>query len=138
MPLMPNAYVTSAKFTGGKIKLTVVVDDFSQYGGYVEISGQAAQTNGAFADFYSVEEVPPNTNLDPDPNIPGDTAHYVVYVSAAPVSEKKKFRKNLDVTTIMRVARVWLTVLGKNQASGVAVEGTTWKEKEVSSVGGDW
>ena len=40
---MPNAYVTSAKFTGGKIELTVVVDDYKS-GGYVEISGQATQT----------------------------------------------------------------------------------------------
>jgi hypothetical protein len=137
MPLMPNAYVTSAKFTGGKIELTVVVDDFKS-GGYVEISGQAAQANGAFANFYSIQEVPSDTNLPPDPGTPGDTRHYGVFVSASPVPGKK-FRKNLDVTTIMRVARVWLTVLDKNQASGPAVQGTTWdKVKKVSEVGGPW
>jgi hypothetical protein len=134
---MPNAYVTSAEFTGGKIKLTVVVDDFES-GGYVEISGQAAQTNGAFADFYNIKKVPSKPILLPDPNVPGGTPHYVVYVSAAPV-QGKDFKKNLDVTTVMRVARVWLTVLGKNQAAGNAVEGTTWEKKEVSSVGdGPW
>jgi hypothetical protein len=137
MPLMPNAYVTSAKFTGGKIELTVVVDDYKS-GGYVEISGQATQTNGAFANFYNIKEVPPNPNLPANPSVPGDTLHYGVVVSAVPLPGKK-FRKNLDVTTIMRVARVWLTVLEKNQASGAAVEGTTWnKVKIVSSVGGNW
>jgi hypothetical protein len=63
---MPNAYVTSAKFTGGKIELTVVVDDYKS-GGYVEISGQATQANGAFANFYNIEEVPPTPICPPTP-----------------------------------------------------------------------
>jgi hypothetical protein len=137
---MPNPYITSATITDGKIALNVVVDDFKA-GGYVEISGQATQTSGAFANFHDVKKVPTGPNVPPDPYIPGDAHHYCVSVSAIPIPPKI-FSKDLDVTIFMRVARVWLTVLGERGGSGDepelhdAVEGTTWDAvKEMSEVG---
>jgi len=134
---MPNAYVTSATITDGKIELTVVVDDFVKYGGYVEVSGEATQTSGAFANFYDIQEVPSEPNLPPDPD---GTEHYGVVVSATPIPPKKF--TDLEVTTVMRVARVWVTVLGKRGSGAViqppdAADLTTWDRiNQVSQVGG--
>jgi len=142
-PPQPHPYVISAKFTGGKLELGVLVDDFKS-GGYVEVSGQATQTNGAFANFYNIEEVPDKPNVPADPSIPDDPDHYCVYVSATPLPPTK-FSKDLDVAAVFRVARLWLTVLGEHgevlgdqpppQEAG---DGTMWDiVKAVSAVGDD-
>jgi len=143
---MPRPYVISAKITGGKIELGVLVDEFNP-DEYVEISGQATQTNGAFANFYGMEQVPHEPNVPPDPSVEGDKAHYCVFMSAdlPPSNSTKKFSKNLDVVAVFRVAKLWLTVLGEhNQVLGDqpppqdAGDGTMWdKVKQVSAVGDD-
>jgi hypothetical protein len=96
-----NSYVTDATFGGGKITLTVRVDNFSP-GDYVEISGHATQSSGAFANYYSIEEVPNPTNT---------VAVNTVTVTAVPVPPQR-FIPWEDVTVVVRVAKIWVTVLG--------------------------
>ncbi len=138
---MPEPYVTSATITGGKIVLSVRLDKFTP-NEYVEISGQATQINGAFANFYDIQQVPAEPNVPADPSVPGDTDHYDVDVTGAP--SPHQFRGEQDVSVVARVATVWLTVLeGQPPATGpgggLAPDGATWKEKRVSQInGGSW
>jgi hypothetical protein len=98
---MSNSWVTKAQMTpGGKIQLTVQLDDFDP-GGTVELSGQATQTDGAFANFYEIVKVP-------DKDAAG---HSYVSVATSPLPPHK-FRKDQDVTVFLRAAKVWVTVLG--------------------------
>lgn len=100
---MPDSYVTEATFTpGGPITLKVMVTDFAP-GEYLEISGHATQTGGAFANYYEIQPVPANVDADGD--------RYVT-VTAQPIPPQK-FYNDEDVTVVLRVARVWVTVLGK-------------------------
>jgi hypothetical protein len=139
MLIMPEPYVTSATITGGKIVLSVRLDEFKP-NEYVEISGQATQINGAFAYFYDIQQVPAEPNVLADPSVPNDTDHYDVDVTGAP--SPHQFRGDQDVSVVARVARVWLTVLGgqpSQTGSGqgdAAPDGATWKEKRVSQING--
>jgi len=136
---MPDSHVTSAQIKNGKVRLSVQVDEFNP-NEYVEISGQATQTGGAFANIYDIQKVPARPN-GPDPNVPGDTGRYYIHVTGGPVPHQ--FRNDEEVTAIMRVARVWLTVL--DAPSGVqpatAAEGTKWTadpQKVTPLKGGSW
>ena len=104
---MPPPYVTSAKFVGGQMIFNVIVDDFDP-GDYVEISGAATQVGGAFAAIHKVVPVPAKPT-DPE-------AEASVDVPADPGSDKK-FRKDLDVTVYIRIAKIWVTVLGEGPPS---------------------
>jgi hypothetical protein len=102
MPLMPDSYVTSATFNpAGQIELEVLVNTFKP-GEYVEISGHATQTGGAFANYYDIKQVLP---ADSDGN------QYVT-VTATPIPPQK-FYNDEDVTVVLRVAKLWVTVLGQ-------------------------
>jgi len=103
----------------------VIVDDFDP-GDYVEISGAATQVGGAFAMIHKVEPVP-NKPTDPE-------AEASVDVTVDPCSDKQ-FRKDQDVTVYIRIAKIWVTVLGEGPPSdktgqpdqGIPVdEGTMW------------
>jgi hypothetical protein len=153
MSLMSDPYVTSAKITDGKIVLTVLVNDFAEPGVFLEISGQAIQTGGAFANFYDMQPVPPANG---NPNDPKDKDNHYVYVTGAP--SPHQFRKGEDVSVVTRVARIWLSVLGEqsqpqpsdpsqssesSQSSQSspdptqpAGEGMTWNVKRFSQVNG--
>jgi len=129
---MPHPYVTSAKFAGGQMTFSVLVSEFQddKEPEYVEISGYATQTGGAFANIYNIAKVLPKVNGKSDPELSVD-----VTVTPGP---DKPFRIDQDVTVGMRVAKVWVTVLGINQdTTGVPVgatidpsqppnDGTTW------------
>jgi hypothetical protein len=124
MPLPPpgRPYVTSVKFAGGQLTFSVRVDDFqSDEEEYVEISGYATQTGGAFANIYNVATIPPKANGTNDPP--------PVDVTATPGPDKK-FSKDQDITVAIRVSKVWVTVLGIGVASEnqlqTADDGTTW------------
>lgn len=124
---MPHPYVNSVTLANNQITLRVEVSDFGPSGGYVEVSGQATQVGGALAMISQTVPVPTK------PNGEGDDAglYFVdVTVDAIPPNE---FRKDQNVSVFVRVARGWLTVLGKQPApepsvdsSGVISPGTTW------------
>jgi hypothetical protein len=134
-----NSYVTSATITGGKIALTVRVDDFP-VDEYVEVSGHATQSGGAFANFYDIRQVP----KDEDPKL----GYRYVTVATDPIPPQR-FREDQDVTVVLRVAMVWLTVLGGGSSQvettsqdriKTAQENTTWgRIRQVSDMnGGSW
>jgi len=142
---MSDPYVTSATITNdGKIQLSVQVinaqDSNFTPGEYVEISGQATQTNGAFANFYDIQKIPAGPNGDE--NDPNDRDNYYIYVTGSP--SPHKFRNDRDVSVIARVARLWLSVLkGQTQpqtptrTSGLdptARAGAVWKVKTYSQI----
>jgi hypothetical protein len=86
----------------------VIVDDFDP-GDYIEISGAATQVGGAFAAIHKVASVPPKPTDPPE-------AEASVDVSADLCSDKE-FRKDLDVTVYIRIAKIWVTVLGEGPPS---------------------
>jgi hypothetical protein len=136
MSLMPIPYVNSAAIKNDKIELSVELDA-SDSGTYVEISGSATQTGGAFANFYDVQQVP-TTSSDP-----GEPDKRYVSVSAHPLPPNH-FRDDQDVTAVIRVAKVWLTVLGRGYTTSQenppppAQEGTKWEQvRKVSEITGD-
>ena len=134
---MPDSYVTSARVTNGKIQLSVRVDEF-EASEYVELSGQATQTGGAFANIYDIQQVPATPNVPADPNVPNDTDHYYIYVTGAPIPHQ--FRNDQAVTVVMRVARVWLTVLGAPRGPQPETGDLTWSKplRVVQLAGGSW
>jgi hypothetical protein len=103
---MSDSYATNAQMTpGGQIELTVQLDDFTPEE-TVELSGQATQTGGAFANFYDIVQVPKDSTTGPD-----GKEHYYVSVTTSPLPPHK-FRKDQDVTVFLKAAKVWVTVLG--------------------------
>ena len=127
---MSHGFVTKATFKDGRITFSVGVFDF-QAKEPVEISGYATQTGGAFANIYEIAQVP-------------DTTDRSVDVTVEPRSVKQ-FSKDQDVTVVIRVAKVWVTVLGPNRPSvgtppspSPADDGITWdKVRVVSQMNGD-
>ena len=107
---MPHPYVDSVTLTNNKITFRVEVSDFGPSGGYVEVSGQASQVGGALAIIFQTVEVPDAPNGDGD-----DDKAYFVNVTADTVGPNP-FRKDQNVSVFVRVARAWLTVLGKAPA----------------------
>src|SRR5216683_515744 len=95
MPLMPFPYVDSATIKNDSIELAVEVDP-NDSGTYVEVSGSATQTGGAFANFYDIRPVPAAPN---DPDDPTSTKRYV-FVSAHAIPPNK-FREDQDVTVVI-------------------------------------
>jgi hypothetical protein len=114
MLLMPHPYVDSVTLTNNKITFRVEVSDFGPSGGYVEVSGQASQVGGALAIIFQTVAVPGAPNGDGD-----DEKAYFVNVTATTVGPNP-FRKDQNVSVFVRVARAWLTVLGKDPAPGLA------------------
>jgi hypothetical protein len=120
----------------GLIELTVEFDRLDS-GSYVEVSGSASQTGGAYANFYDVAKVPADLS---DPN--GENPSVTVSAHALPPG---KFMKDQDVTCVIRTGKVWLTVLGRQATSAeqgvtdlTAGENTTWDDvKKVSHITDD-
>jgi hypothetical protein len=145
MSLMPDPYVTSATINGGKVTLKVLVNDFTA-SEWVVISGQATQTNGAFAIFNETQQVPAQPNGDP--NDPYDKNNYYLTVDGAPNPHQFKTGEDVSVFASVRpVSKRWFTVMSEpatqqsgvtSQAAGeVAGNGWTWKAAVVSQVPGD-
>jgi len=119
-----NPHVISATFRDGRITFLVDVSDFKPLDG-IEISGQATQSGGAFANIYTIARVPATPN--------GYNGEYYVDVTADPIPSSP-FRQDQDVTIFMRVSKASVTVLGNNTSqAGVslgqtAYAGTTWDQ----------
>jgi hypothetical protein len=128
--------VISATFTGDRISFRVDVSDFKPGDG-IEISGQATQSSGAFANIYTITRVPATPN--------GYNGEHYVDVTAVPIPASP-FRKDQDVTIFMRVSKAWVTVLGEHngsQADGslgqTADAGTAWDQvSQTADVGTTW
>jgi len=146
MSLMPESYVKSAMIKGGKIAVSVLVDDFKDYQ-FVEISGQATQTDGGFANFYEIAQIP--AIASPDGSL-------YVEVTATPIPPNR-FRRDQDISVVLRVATIWLTVVGRQavqqqaeqqqqqgqqqgqgpEPASMAYEGMIWDDvKKVSQLSG--
>jgi len=102
------------------IQVSIDVDAFMPNES-VEISGYVAQNHGAYATINEFQPI--NTTL-------GQTAH--LKVTAKPVPTAPAFLQGDDVMVFVRVAKVWLTVLGEGQAqpprlaSRLAGAGSVW------------
>jgi hypothetical protein len=132
MPPQPpvHPFVKSAMIKNDLIELTVELDHLDS-GSYVEVSGSATQTGGAYANFYDVTEVPADLS---DTNGPNPS----VTVSAHALPPNK-FRKDEDVTCVIRTGKVWLTVLGPQSPTVSEVpESTKWNViRKVSHIADD-
>ena len=93
---MPRPHVTKVTFTGGKILLTVELEEFMA-GRSVEISGYATQNSGGFATFYDTQTVTATRD-----------GTVIAYVEA---TSSNGFKNGEDVTASMRASIVWSTVL---------------------------
>jgi hypothetical protein len=111
---------------GNQIDLKVEVTDFQATQGCIEISGQATQVGGAFAPIYQVVDFASEAKQEPD--------GWFVTVTAGAIPPVR-FKKDQDITVFVRVARVWVTVLGQPgntgyQAGTDADPETTWTERD--------
>ena len=111
---MPNSAVSRVELNqDGTINLVVAVFGFDP-GAPVEISGQATQTNGAVASFYSVQPMP--------------AANGPVYLQRiAAVPGRSAFTPGFPVTIVARAAQVWITTLEEEGGGAPAqsrVDGT--------------
>jgi hypothetical protein len=114
---MPNGNQSPTRATqvkiidpGNNIQVSIDVDSFMPNES-VEISGYVAQNHGAYATINEFQPI--NAKL-------GQTAHLTV--TAKPVPTAPAFQQGDDVMVFVRVAKVWVTVLGEGQAqpSGIA------------------
>src|SRR5215470_5738189 len=112
---MPNSRVTSAAIVGKQIVLDVDVDGFAD-GECVEVSGCAtqayeAQGDGGFATFSQTQKIKnPKT---------GKPAKLKVRAKFT-----KDFKDDQDITFVVRVAKVWITVLSQG-TSGEPSQGAS-------------
>jgi hypothetical protein len=128
-----HPFVKSATIKNDMIEITVELAH-SDSGSYVEVSGSATQTGGAFANFYDVKEVPAGVS----------GAFPFVNVSSHPLPPNK-FTKGEDATFVIRLGKVWLTVLGPEVSTSEPItqgtpakEGATWNVlKRVSHIKDD-
>lgn len=114
-PTPSHPYVDSVSMNVDQISLSVEVTDFETTKGGIEISGQATQVGGALATFSQVVDFAKDATKEDD--------GYFVDVTAKTIPPFR-FKKDQDITVFVRVARVWVTVLGEQDAADTAVEGT--------------
>jgi hypothetical protein len=131
---MPYPFVKSATIQNSVITLTVELD-YADSGSYVEISGSATQSGGAYANFYAIAEAPSG--------FAGPTGPHPTVDVSAHSEPPNNFTIGEDVTTVVRLSKLWVTVLGpnasqsSNTSGGQAAEGTTWDTiKRLSHVTG--
>ena len=103
------------------IQVSIDVDAFMPNES-VEISGYVAQNHGAYATINEFQKI--NAKL-------GRTAHLTV--TAKPVTTAPAFQQSDDVMVFVRVATVWVTVLGEGRAQP---QGISPRTAEAGSVWG--
>lgn len=108
---MPNGNQSPTRATKVKIidpenniRVSINVDSFMPNES-VEISGYVAQNHGAYATINEFQEIKAKL---------GRTAHLTVTAKPAPAAPA--FQQGDDVTVFVRVAKVWVTVLGEGPA----------------------
>jgi Animal haem peroxidase len=100
------------------ISLVVNVDGFKA-GTPIELSGQATQTNGAVATFYSVQEMPAY-----------GTKSAQLLVESVPVASGTKFAAGFPITVVARAAEAWITTL---EAAGPGSEDSGGSQARAAS-----
>ena len=127
---MPDShgFVNSATVKNGYITF-IVKSDYFEAGEYVEISGNATQVGGAFADIHAIAQV--------HATAVGASGKPSVDVTVEPLSEQQ-FDDNEDITVFIQVAYVWVTVLGPGTGvTGGTQQPGTWADvRKVSEIGG--
>jgi hypothetical protein len=107
--LHSHPWVYSATKTDGKISLRVEVTDLRTTQGFIEITGQATQVNGAFAPISCIKNI--TEAFEGDPKDDDQKGRLFMDVEATPTSDHD-FMDNEDVTVFVRVSKVWVTVVG--------------------------
>ncbi len=105
-PVHPYVDSVSMAF-GDEITLSVEVTDFETTKGELEITGQATQIGGAFATISKV--------VDFDKEAIQTDDGWFVDVTAKTIPPTQ-FDPAREITVFVRVARVWVTVLGQGGA----------------------
>ena len=125
---MSHGFVTGASAKNGQITFSVEVDDFED-NEYIEISGNATQVGGAFADIHAIAQVSaPASGVSDKP---------YVDVTAESLSQQG-FSDQEAITVFIQVAYVWVTVLGPGTGvTGGTQQPGTWADvRKVSEIGG--
>jgi hypothetical protein len=127
---MPDShgFVNSATVKNGYITF-IVKSDYFEAGEYVEISGNATQEGGAFADIHAIAQVSaPASGVSDKP---------YVDVTAESLSQQG-FSDQEAITVFIQVAYVWVTVLGPGTGvTGGTQQPGTWADvRKVSEIGG--
>jgi len=125
-----RTYVTEVKLESNELVLTVAVEGFTP-GEAVEVTGQVTSNNGGFATFYDIQDIAAADGARPGAN--GNAGAWgglqPLTVNASPV-DLAKFETRGDITVVVRVAKVWATVLGETRDAGVR----TWKAKHAAMI----
>ena len=112
-----HPYVDSVSMASREaITLSVEVTDFATTKGELEISGTATQEGGAFATFTQVVDFDKEASQEDDGWFADVTAKTIPPV---------QFDPNKAITVFVRVARVWVTVLGQDAANPYTTGSTT-------------
>ena len=112
-----HPYVYSVSLDGNQLTLLVEVTNFQGTEGAIEVSGQASQVNGAFANISSFVDIAHATA-----NAKGE----LVATVTANADPAHPFTGGEDVTIFVRVAKVWITVLGAPEGVTSATASPTW------------
>jgi len=114
MPPYPShPYVDEVSLQNDQLTLKVEVTAFMTLGGGVEVSGQATQDSGAFASFSQIVDTATATG---EVDKATDNKLWFVTVTADTVPPFE-FKTTDPITVFVRVAKVWVTVLGKGGTS---------------------
>ena len=127
---MSHGFVKSARVTNGKITFRVEDDDFDP-DEYIEVSGNASQAGGAFAEIHAIAKPSAANGANDKP---------YVDVTVDPLSQRP-FNDNEDIMVFVQVSYVWVTVLGPGPGPGKTgdeVAPDTWADvKVVSDIKGE-
>lgn len=125
-----HPYVDSVAMNGDQITLKVEVTDFKTTQGGIEISGTATQTGGAVASFSQIVDI-----ATAIAETGADGKQYLFASVTADTIPPYRFRKDQDITIFVRVAKVWVTVLGAHDQTAQPSEtvqeadaATTWDQ----------
>lgn len=118
-----NSWVTNAEIDGNYIVLTVQVDTFAD-GETVEVSGCATQayetpSDGGFATFSEIKKIEITDKST-------STAELKIKAKMT-----KDFQQGQDVTVVVRVAKVWISVLSDAGSQPRTGQGWAWQLKGV-------
>lgn len=133
-----RTYVTEVKLEENELVLTVALEGFTP-GEAVEVTGEVTKDNGGFATFYDIQNAVAADGIPAGASTggaaawgpgPGNgSALEPLTVKASPV-DVAKFQTDGAITTVVRVAKVWATMLSETKGAKVR----TWKAKDAAMI----